>query len=798
MSIKILDGGMGTMLQAAGMKPGERTEIYGMNHPEELEKIHRNYMESGSNIIYSNTFGGNAHKLKGTGVSVESAVTANVRTALSACGRISGSGEVIPFREGLVRVALDIGPIGELMEPLGTLTFDEAYETFREMAVAGEKAGADLVIFETMSDLGELRAGVLAAHENTSLPIWTTMSFEANGRTFTGTSVASFAMTMNALPVEALGINCSLGPDEIYPFIEELKKWTLKLIIVKPNAGLPDPVTGEYELDAKGFAGRMKKFETLGVSFMGGCCGTTPEFIKALNCAVNKDASENIEDRKITVGVCSSSRVTDFNGIRVIGERINPTGKKRFAQALREKDLNYIMKCALDQQDAGADILDINVGLPDIDEPEMMDAVVRAVQSVTDLPLQIDSSDAKAIEAGLRAANGKVIVNSVNAEDEKLREILPLVKKYGASVIGLAMDRSGIPETAEKRFELAEKILNCALEYGISREDVIIDCLALTISSMQEQAGETLKAIRMVHERLGLHCTLGVSNISFGLPSRNQVTAAFLAQAIGAGMDIPIVNPNTKEIMDVITSCRALSGEDRECIKYIERFAPVKDDTANDSLKGSVQKTDQMTIEDAVIKGLGSEVETIVTDLLETMDEMDVINNKLIPALDIVGAGYEKGDLYLPQLISAANAASCGFEVIKKKILDKGAASASKGTIILATVEGDIHDIGKNIVKVVLENYGYRIIDLGKDVPPQKIVDTAIAENVRLVGLSALMTTTVDAMARTIKLLKASGHDCLTFVGGAVLTADYAKAIGADYYAKDAKASADIAKEVFG
>ena len=789
--IVLLDGAMGTEMQKRGMKPGERTEIFGMQNPEILEDVHRLYIENGSDVIFTNTFGANSKKLKGTGFEVEDVIRANVETALRAAKRKPGE----KWEEGKVKIGLDLGPIGELMEPLGSLSFDEAYEIFKEMAKAGEEAGCDFAIFETMSDLQELRAGIFAVSENTNLPIWTTMSFEESGRTFTGTLVSSFAMTVNALPVEALGINCSLGPNEILPFIKEMRKWTDKPLIVKPNAGLPNPETGAYGLDAEKFASEMKEFLNLGVSYLGGCCGTTPEFIKAVKQMV--DNAEDIKNEPAPIiinGVCSSGKTVDFNGIKVIGERINPTGKKRFQQALREKDLNYILKCALEQKEAGADILDINVGLPEIDEPEMMKEVVNAVQSVTDLPLQIDSSDPKAIEAGLRAASGKVIVNSVNAEDEKLDEILPLVKKYGAAVIGLTMDKRGIPESAEERFQMAEKILNKALSFGIKKEDVIIDCLTLTISSQQDQAKETLLAIRKVKDELGLHCTLGVSNISFGLPKRNNVTTVFLAQAIAEGLDFPIVNPNSEEIMNVIFSARALSGEDESCIKYIERFTEEAAKAPSETKKPA----EKITIFEAVLKGLKDEVKRIVEELLNEMSEMEVVNEKLIPALDKVGDEYESGRLFLPQLISAANAASTGFEVIKERIAKKGEGAPLKGTIILATVEGDIHDIGKNIVKVVLENYGYRIIDLGKDVAPEIIVETAIKEDVKLVGLSALMTTTVDAMRRTIEALKESGHECKTFVGGAVLTEEYAKSIGADFYTKDAKASADVAKLVLG
>lgn len=775
--LTILDGAMGTMLQNAGLELGARPEIFGLEHPDILEGIQKSYVDAGSNIIYANTFGANAHKLRGTGHTVKELLEANIAAAKRAAG-------------DRARVALDVGPIGELMEPLGTLSFTDAYDIYAEMVIIGEAAGADLVVFETMTDLYEVKAAVLAARENSSLPIWVTMSFEATGRTFTGTTVASMAATLDGLGVDAMGINCSLGPNEIFPLIQEMRAWTDRPLIVKPNAGLPDPSTGEYDMQAEEFSRQMQQFLEIGVSVMGGCCGTTPEFIAGLMTL--PEPSEDIRPVRKR-GVCSASHMTDFDGVRVIGERINPTGKKRFQQALRERDMNYIMERAIEQADAGADILDINVGLPGIDEPELMVEVVQAVQSVVDLPLQIDSSDPAAIEAGLRFCNGRAIVNSVNAEPEKLEQILPIVKKYGAAVVGLTMDKAGIPQTAEKRFELAEKILNEATVIGIPKEDVLIDCLTLTISAQQEQARETLKAVRMVHEKLGLHCVLGVSNISFGLPKRNHVTTSFLTQAMHCGLDLPIINPNQSDIMDTIYSYRALSGEDDQCAAYIERFANVEDDGKKPSAAPK-----EMTVEAAVLKGLKQETADLTAQLLETMSELDVINQKLIPALDVVGDKYEKQQIFLPQLINAANAACAGFDLIKDRIAKRGGESVSKGKIIMATVEGDIHDIGKNIVRVVLENYGYQVIDLGRDVPVQKVVDAAIAEDVRLVGLSALMTTTVVSMRKTIEALRASGHECKIMVGGAVLTPDYAEEIGADYFTKDAKASVDVAKEVLG
>ncbi|MCD8324760.1 MAG: homocysteine S-methyltransferase family protein [Clostridiales bacterium] len=798
----ILDGAMGTMLQNAGLALGARPEIFGLEHPDILEKIQREYVEAGSDVIYANTFGANAHKLRGTGHTVEELVTANVaaaRRAAGCCDSVSENGD----SRKKVRVALDVGPIGELMEPLGTLAFDDAYEIYKELVIAGEKAGADLIVFETMTDLYEVKAAVLAAKENSSLPVWVTMSFEASGRTFTGTLVSSMAATLDGLGVDAMGINCSLGPQEIFPMIKEMRRWTDKPLIVKPNAGLPDPATGEYDMDAQEFARQMQPFLEMGIAMGGGCCGTTPEFIRELAGLVREMPGDegslrgdvqNVQQNKPCVarGVCSAGKMVEFGGVRVIGERINPTGKKRFAQALREHDMNYIMERAIEQADAGADILDINVGLPGLDEPRMMVDVVQTVQSVADLPLQIDSSDPAAIEAGLRVCNGRAIVNSVNAENEVLETVLPIVKKYGAAVVGLTMDKSGIPDSAEKRFALAEKILHAAAAIGIPKEDVLIDCLTLTISAQQEQAAETLKAVRMVHERLGLHCVLGVSNISFGLPKRNHITTSFLTQAMYCGLDLPIINPNLTEIMDTVFAFRALSGEDAQCEAYIGRFSGVEEE------KRSPAASHEMTVEDAVLKGLKQETRDLTAKLLETMDELDVINTKLIPALDVVGEKYEKQQIFLPQLINSANAACAGFDLIKERIAKRGGETVSKGTIIMATVEGDIHDIGKNIVRVVLENYGYRVIDLGRDVPPQKVVDTAIAENVRLIGLSALMTTTVVSMEKTIAALRASGHECKVFVGGAVLTPEYAMEIGADYYTKDAKASVDVAKEVLG
>ena len=779
-SITLLDGAMGTMLQAAGLPVGALPEVWNLTHPEEVAAIQRRYVEAGSHILYTNTFGANRHKVGASGYCPAELIAGGVRVA-----RAAAAGHD-------VKVALDIGPIGQLLEPLGTMTFDEAYDIYREMVVAGADAGADLVIFETMSDLYEVKAAVLAAKENTDLPVWVTMTFEATGRTFVGVTVPAMALTLTGLGVDAVGFNCSLGPKELLPMAEELTRWTHLPIILKPNAGLPDPATGEYVITPEEFAAELEPALRLGVSIFGGCCGTRPDFIAALAARLGNltPGARKAPDRH---GVCSATAVAELNGVRVIGERINPTGKKRFQQALREGDLDYILERGLEQQEAGAEILDVNVGLPGIDETDMMIRVVRSLQSVVDLPLQIDSSDPAAIEAGLRAVSGKAIVNSVNGNREVLEAVLPLCKKYGAAVVGLCMDHEGIPQTAEGRIAIARRILAAALSCGIPKEDIYIDCLTLTVSAQQEQAAETLKAVRYVTEELGLHTVLGVSNISFGLPAREHITVSFLTQAMYAGLDLPIVNPNQSAIMDAVAAFRVLSRQDRDSAAYIERFAGTPSNPpAAPAVSGS------MTMETAIAKGLKAETAALTETALETMSELDVVNTLLIPALDLVGERYEKQEIFLPQLINSANAACEGFEVIKTRIAQRGEGSVSRGKIVIATVHGDIHDIGKNIVKVVLENYGYTVIDLGRDVPPETVVETVIREDVHLVGLSALMTTTVVSMAETIEALRRSGHPCKIWVGGAVLTPEYARQIGADFYAKDAKQSVDIARQVLG
>ena len=788
---RILIGAMGTVLQRRGMKPGAIPDLLNLTDPALIEGIYREYLDAGVEILYTNTFGTNARKLAGTGRSVAEVVSAAVAVAKRAA-------------EGTdALVALDIGPLGELLEPMGTLTFEEAYELFREVAAAGEAAGADLAVVETMSDLYEVKAALLAIKEHTALPVFATMSFEGDGRTFTGCTVASMARTLSGLGADAIGLNCSLGPDKLAPLLRELCENTDLPVIAKPNAGLPDPVDGHYDMDPEAFTAALAPMAEAGVSLFGGCCGAGPEYIR-LVAAELKGKSPCPHAARRESFVCTPVKPLPLTGVRVIGERINPTGKKRFQQALLENDLDYILDVAVAQEDAGADILDVNVGYPGVDEVAMLPRVVKALQGAVSLPLMLDSSNPRALEAGLRVYNGKAAVNSVNGDAEVLANVLPLIKKYGASVVGLPLDKSGVPQTAEQRFAIAERILNAALSYGIPREDVWIDCLTLTVSAQQEQARETLKALRMVRERLGLQTVLGVSNISFGLPNRPLVTRTFLVEALHAGLTLPILNPNQTELLDAVAAFRVLSGEDEASRAYIERFAdwkPPAPGAANivgTSKPSAAAPAGALTLDDAIIRGLRAEAAALAREALQTEDELSIVDSHLIPALDRVGEGYEAGRVFLPQLLSAAQAAQAVFEVIRERAADKGVASVKKGPLLVATVRGDVHDIGKNIVKTVLENYGYEVLDLGRDVAPETVAQTAREKHIRLVGLSALMTTTLSAMEETVALLKTLPDPPKTFVGGAVVTPEYAARIGADWYAHDAKASVEVARKIFG
>ena len=781
--ITLLDGAMGTMLQKAGLKLGDRPETLSITAPDVVESIQRRYVQAGTRLLLANTFCANAHKLAGTGYTVEEVVSASVSVALRAC-------------EGTeAKVALDIGPIGELLEPLGVLSFEEAYELFAQMIRAGVKAGAQAVFFETFSDLNEIRAGVLAAKECCDLPVYASITFEQSGRTFLGVKADCAAMSLTALGVDALGVNCSLGPVEVAPILTAMRGVTDLPLILKPNAGLPDPATGAYHTTPEEFAASCAKLTELGAAYIGGCCGTTPDFIHALNQALAGKCA-NWQGERMN-GICSASELCAFGkGIRVIGERINPTGKKRFQQALRENDVNYIVAQAVEQEEAGAQILDVNVGLPGIDEADMMRRAVTAISGAVSLPLQIDSSNPAAIEAGLRAAPGKCIINSVNASDESLEAVLPLAKKYGAAVVALTLGEGGLPATAKERLDLAKIIIEKAEKLGIARGDIAVDCLTLTVSAQQDQVKETLEAVRRIHDEFGLETVLGVSNISFGLPERQLVTRVFLAQAIASGLTMPIINPNQKDMMDTIDACRVLSGEDIGCGAYIERHANVEPVKKAATQLGHTMSA--MTILDAVMKGLKAEAAQIAASMLENMEPLELVDKHLIPALDLVGERYEKQEIFLPQLMNAASASGAAFDEVRKAIEKTGAAGEGKGPIVLATVEGDIHDIGKNIVRTVLQNYGFNVIDLGRDVRAEKVVEAAKAYGAKIVGLSALMTTTVPSMEKTIRLLREDGLDVPVAVGGAVLTPEYAKEIGADYYAKDAKQMADIAKAILG
>ena len=781
-NILIFDGAMGTMLQKEGLPIGDNPEIFGIKNPHKLLKIHKKYLEAGSNVLTTNTFGCNELKVNKLGYTVEEVIDTAVSIAKQA---IEESDKSKPRF-----VALDIGPIGEMLEPMGTLSFDRAYEIFKRQAIQGEKSGADLIIIETMMDLYEAKAAVLAAKENTNLPVICTMTFDENGRSFTGCLPETMVATIEGLGVDALGVNCSLGPKQLLPIVKTITELANVPVIVQANAGLPVIKEGQavYEMNDEEFFQGVKDFVDLGVSIIGGCCGTNETFIKKICDNIDKLQKKEPKRRKSTI-VCSAAKYIDIKGPTIVGERLNPTGRKLLIDAYVSGNNDYVINLALEQSNEGSEILNVNVGVPDLDEEKTMKRVIKGIQEVVDVPLQLDSSNVKALEAGLRYYNGRTIVNSVNGKEKSLETILPIVKKYGACVVGLTLDENGIPSTAEGRFNIAKKIVERAEQYGIKRQDIFIDCLSLTVSAQQDEAMETIKAIKMVKENLGCKTILGVSNISFGIPNRQALNNTYLNLALGAGLDLAIINTEDRTMVESIYAYKVISNMDKGCLDYIEKFKFV----SNDNKTKERKNYDNLTLEDVIERGLKEEAKDLTLKILESHDEHFVLDKVLIPALDVVGTKYDKGELFLPQMIQAAETVKVSLNIIKER-LSKNNNTSSKGKIIVATVQGDIHDIGKNIVKIMLENYGYEVIDLGKDVPIEEVVKRAKEENIQLIGLSALMTTTVENMKKTIKALKENNINARVFVGGAVVTEEYAQKINADYYSKDAKSAVEIAK----
>ena len=779
----LFDGAMGTMLQRRGLAAGELPERLNLTAPEVVREIHAEYVRAGADVITANTFGANGRKFERE--ELREIITAGVRLAREA---------------GAKYVALDVGPTGALLEPLGTMPFERAYELFSEVVTLGAEAGADCVLIETMADLYEARAAVLAAKESCELPVLCTMTFSDGGRTFLGADPETAARTLDALGVDALGLNCSLGPRELLPLVREMAKATGRPLLVQANAGLPEIEDGEtvFRVTAKEYAAAAEEMLELGVTLLGGCCGTTPEFIERLRALM--DGREPVRRAvRREFAVTSGQRTVRLSGgVAVIGERINPTGKKKLKEALRSGDFAYLVGEALDQQEAGADLLDVNCGLPELDEAAVLSRAVREIQGVSPLPLQIDSSDPAAVEAAVRIYNGKPMINSVNGKEESLEAILPIVKKYGAAVVGLTLDEDGIPDTAEGRFAVAEKIVSRAEALGIPREDIAIDCLVLTASTNQEMVRETLRAVTMVKERLGVVTVLGVSNVSFGLPCRELLNSAFLAAAFGAGLDLPILNPLSSAYMQVVDCFRVLNGQDRGSERYIGKYAGATAPGAVTRAEAPAARveTEENDIRAIILGGRKEQAEAATRALLERHTPMEVINDYFIPALDIVGEKFEKGEFFLPQLMASAETVKLGFDLLRENSV--AAEGPGKGKILLATVKGDIHDIGKNIVKMLLQNYGYEIVDLGRDVDPALVVEETLRQGIKLVGLSALMTTTVKYMGDTVRALREAGANCKIMVGGAVLSPEYAELVGADYYAKDAAESARIAAEVLG
>ena len=800
------DGGMGTLLQERGLAPGELPETWNIARPQVIREIHRSYIEAGSDIVLTNTFGANALKFHAEGCSLEQTVKTAVKLvkeaaeeADTALAETSATGN----DKRTVYTALDIGPTGKLLKPMGDLDFEEAYEAFKEVMVWGEEAGADLIHIETMSDTYELKAAVLAAKENTSLPVFATAIFDERRKLLTGADVPSVIALLEGLHVDALGINCGMGPEQMMPVLEEYVKYSSLPIIVKPNAGLPKQRGGQtyYDVSPDEFAGYMEKIVSMGACVIGGCCGTTPGHIKAMTDRCAKMHAVPPTEKGYTVVSSYGQSVFLGEGSKIIGERINPTGKKKFKQALKEHDLEYILREGITQQDNGAHILDVNVGLPDIDEPAMMKETVQELQSVVNLPLQIDTVDPEAMEAALRIYNGKAMVNSVSGKQESMDKVFPLIRKYGGVVIGLTLDEEGIPADAEGRVRIARKIIDEAAKYGIGKKDIVIDALAMTISSEPAGAKVTLETLRRLKDEVGVNTVLGVSNISFGLPSRPVINAAFYTMAMMNGLSAGIINPSSEDMMKAWYAYHALMDLDANCERYIGRYSSTQSSGGGSGAAGAspsgIGQKSTLSLRESIEKGLKEDASLITTRLSEEQDPLDIINTELIPALNHVGDGFEKGTVFLPQLLMSAEAAKSAFAVLKDKMDKSGKVQDKIGTIVLATVKGDIHDIGKNIVKVLLENYSFDVIDLGKDVPPEKIVETVLGKDIRLVGLSALMTTTVGSMEETIRQLREKAPGCRVMVGGAVLNQEYADMIGADFYGKDAMQSVRYAQKLF-
>ena len=809
--ILFFDGGMGTLLQARGLKPGELPESWNLTRPEEIIAIHKAYLEAGADIILANTFGANSLKFPEDLKEIVAAGVANAKTAVAESGKEA-------------YVALDLGPTGKLLKPMGTLAFEDAVTIYKEVITAGVEAGADLVVIETMSDTYELKAAVLAAKEACTLPVMASVIFGENEKMLTGATPEAVVALLEGLRVDVIGINCGLGPKQMKSVFAKMAAVASAPLMLSPNAGLPRTEGGRtvFDVEPEEFAADMGELIGMGAWLAGGCCGTTPAHIRALVDKCKDMTPCMLTDKNMTMVSSYSHAVEIGEKPVIIGERINPTGKSKFKQALRDHNIEYILEEGVRQVDAGAHILDVNVGLPEIEEASMMQEVVYELQSILDTPLQIDTGNAVAMEQAMRLYNGKPMINSVNGKAEIMREVFPLVQKYGGVVVGLTLDESGIPETAEGRLAIAEKIYETAAQYGIPRKDIVIDALTMTMSTNDASAGITLEAVRTLKKQ-GSRTVLGVSNISFGLPQRELINTAFFTMALQAGLSAGIINPNAKTMMEAYDAYLVLGGFDSQCSEYVRKYAaakiPAKNDTnvtnmptqgnkagdangQNSNLAGNIatasnSKSDGMDLKTCIIKGLKEQSTRATTAMLQDKAPLDIINEELVPALDVVGQGFEKGTMFLPQLLMSAEAAKAGFEVLKQYMDKSGQTQAKKGTIVLATVKGDIHDIGKNIVKVLLENYAYEVIDLGKDVPPEKIVAAVQESGAPLVGLSALMTTTVTSMEETIQQLRDTAPWCKVMVGGAVLTQEYADKIGADFYGKDAMQSVYYAEGLF-